>query len=152
MAERREWQEREDEEVRLRWQEREDDPRVREQVDEARARFLKRLRGELDELRRVERERRFKWEQRVEQGLNVLLARREASVVVTPPAPMLVKERTVLGLQRAYPPHGIPPKGTVWDEVDRRLLALGTKTSRTTYFAALKHIRENLACTTSDQS
>jgi hypothetical protein len=88
--------------------------------------------------------------ERVEQDLNAIRQKlADMRVEVSPPAPVRAKERTVLGLQRAYPPHGNPPKGTVWKDADRKLRAFGTKTSRGTYFAALKHIR---ARTTSDQS
>jgi hypothetical protein len=172
MVERREWQEREDEEVRLRWQEREDDPRAREQVDEARARFLRRLWGELDELRHVERERaeararsdanrRFEWEQRVEQNLNALLAATGAMTATeaadtTAASAVNLKdhERIARKLFKAFPPLGIVPhhgRGH-WKEANRWLKANGEETSRTVYFDALKHIRENLARTASGQS
>jgi hypothetical protein len=91
---------------------------------------------------------------RVEQKLNTIQQElAEASkaatgavteTVVIPPPPVRITEaeRVAAALRVLIPPHGIVPKGMVWDSVDRELRKLGVITSERSYWRALKLNRE----------
>jgi hypothetical protein len=95
---------------------------------------------------------RFKWEQRIEQGLNTILARMEASVgtgamAATKTTDTAAASRSFAGtpstakgiakvLRAMFPPSGVPDVG--WKEVDRKLRASGVYTKRPTFYRARK--------------
>jgi hypothetical protein len=86
---------------------------------------------------------------RIEQSLNTLLARTTAPVAATetaviPPPPARIKEaeRVAEALRVLFPPHGIVPRGMVWDSVNRMLRKHDVITSERTYWRALKLNRE----------
>jgi hypothetical protein len=138
-------------EKRLDWREQ---ARQREQED---ARLLARQREAQERAERARREEEERetaraqseaeWKQKIEQGLNALLAATgavaateptdtAAAIAAIPPARISAPEHIAEVLRTMFPPSGVTDMG--WKEADRKLKAFGVITSRPTYYRALE--------------
>jgi hypothetical protein len=102
--------------------------------------------------------------QRIEQGLNTLLARTATPVAATgttdttaATGPFVVvrstREHAAAVLREEYRPHGIPPRGKGWGkEADKKLRLRGVDISRPEYFRAVGLNKMRLASSLSRET
>jgi hypothetical protein len=143
MAERLDWRE----EARLR---EEEDARWLARIREARERAERAGREQAERAEahaRARAQAEAEWKQRIEQGLNALLATTgavaaaeptdtAAAIAAIPPKRITAPERIAEVLRTMFPPSGVTDMG--WKEADRKLKAFGVITSKPTYYRALE--------------